>query len=105
MFLIPLQPVPNQEFNIVLNGKDYHIALHTIQDLTYMSCWVDGKILFHSQLCTPNNWVNPYNYVSVNGKFYFRCLEEQYPIFTQFGITQSLVFYTAEEVEALNAKA
>lgn len=106
MQIIPLQNIPNQAFSVVLNGVDYRVALRTIQGMTFMSVWVGGEVLFYNQLCTPNNWVNVYDYISVNGKFYFRCLEEEYPTYTQFGITQSLIFYNAEEVEEIkNAKA
>lgn len=106
MFIVPLDTVPNQEFSIVLNGLDYHIALRTIQGLTYMSCWVGQKPLFYNQLCTPNNWVNVYDYISINGKFYFKCLENNYPTYPQFGVTQTLIFYTPEEVEVIkNATA
>lgn len=101
MLLVPLQQIPNQEFNIILNGREYRIILRTIQSLTYMSCWVDGEILFYNQLCVPNNWVNVYDYISVNGKFWFKCLDDDYPTFTQFGITQTLLFYTKDEVQEI----
>lgn len=100
MYKIPLDKTPNQTFSIVLNGKDYRIAIRTIQNLTYMSVWVNSELLFYNQLCTPNAYVNPYNYVSVNGKFYFESLDNNYPNYTQFGVTQSLLFYTQEEVAA-----
>lgn len=101
MYAIPLQNVPNQSFNIVLNDENYRLDVRTIQDFTYISAWINDELLFYNQLCTPNNWVNPYNYVSVNGKLYFRCLDNEYPIYTQFGNTQQLLFLTPAEVEAL----
>lgn len=101
MLYVPLANTPNQTFSIVLNGLDYRIALRTIQDITFMSCWVNGDLLFHNQICTPNNWVNHYDYISVNGKFYFRCLNNEYPNYKSFGITQSLLFLTPDEVEKL----
>lgn len=98
MLLIPIKRIPNQIFSVVLNGTPYRVALRTIQGLTFMSVWVNGVPLFYNQICTPNNWVNQYNYISTNGKFYFYSLDEEYPNYQQFGITQALYFLTPEEV-------
>lgn len=105
MYTIPLKNLPNFSFSVLLDGLDYRIAIRTIQDLTYMSVWIDGELLFYNQLCTPNNWVNVYNYISVNGKFFFKCLDNKYPNYKSFGITQSLVFYNKDEVEGVNEGA
>lgn len=98
MQIVPLQAIPNQTFTILLNGELYRIALRTVQELTYMSVWINEEVLFYNQLCTPNNWVNPYDYVSRNGKFFFACADEEYPTYTKFNITQQLLFLTTEEV-------
>lgn len=98
MYNVPLKQVPNQVFSVALNGKDYRIALRTIQGMTFMSCWVDGVLLFYNQLCTPNNWVNVYDYISVNGRFYFESLGDEYPNYRSFGVSQRLLFLTPDEV-------
>lgn len=101
MMMIPLQNIPNQVFDITLNDVDYRIAVRTIQDLTLLSVWENGEVLFYNQLCAPNAFVNPYNYVSKNGKLYFKCLDDEYPNYKLFGNTQQLYFLTADEVENL----
>lgn len=105
MYVVPLKNMPNFSFSVLLDGLDYRVAIRTIQELTYMSVWIGGELLFYNQLCTPNNWVNVYNYISVNGKFFFKCLDNEYPNYKSFGITQSLIFYSKEEVEKLNAES
>lgn len=102
MYVIPLQRVANQSFSVVLDGVDYRIELRTIQDFVFMSCWANGEVLFYNQLCTPNNWVNVYDYISVNGKFYFKCLNRNYPTYKEFGVSQTLLFFTPAEVEVVN---
>lgn len=101
MQLIQLQKLPNQVFNVTLNDELYRIAIRTIQDLTFISVWKNDESLFYNQICTPNAFVNPYNYVSSNGKLYFQCLDNEYPNYKQFGNTQQLYFLTPEEVSAL----
>lgn len=100
MQIIPLQNIPNQVFSITLNEVDYRIALRTIQGFTLISVWQNGDILFYNQLCVPNSFVNPYDYVSQNGKLYFRCLDDEYPNYNLFGNTQQLYFLTPDEVKA-----
>lgn len=101
MQLIDLQKIPNQAFSITLNNTDYRIAVRTIQNLTFLTVWENGEILFYNQICVPNGFVNPYNYVSNNGKLYFRCLDDEYPNYKNFGVTQWLYFLTKEEVANL----
>ena len=98
MYRLPIERIPNQIFTVVIDNISYRVALRNIQNLTFMSVWADGNLLFYNQLCVPNGFVNPYNYLSINGKFYFRCLNSDYPFFKNFGITQELMFYTPEEV-------
>ena len=98
MFLINLEKIPNQVFTIQLENTSYRVSLRTIQSLTYMSVWADGELLFQDQLCVPNSFVNPYNYVSRGGKFYFKCMDEEYPVWSSFGDAQKLFYLTTEEV-------
>jgi len=98
MYKIPIKNVPNQELTTSIGNVFYKIDLRTIQENTYMSVWANGELLFYSQLCVPNEYINPYNYLSLNGKFYFSCLDNEYPFFTNFNNTQELLFYTTEEV-------
>lgn len=100
MYRLPIESIPNQVFTVVIDNITYRCALRNIQNLTFMSVWADGDLLFYNQLCVPNSFVNPYNYLSINGKFYFRCINNDYPFFKNFGVTQELLFYTAEEVIA-----
>lgn len=98
MQIIPLSNIPNQTFTVILNNSLYRIALRTIQEFTFVSVWTNDEVLFYNQLCTPNNYINPYNYLSANGKFYFRCLDNNYPNYKNFNGSQQLLFLSPEEV-------
>jgi len=100
MVKIDLEKIPNQMFDVLIDNVMYRVQLRTIQGLTYMSVWANDELLFNSQLCAPNVFVNPYNYVSSGGKFMFSCIDGEYPNYQNFGNTQELLFYTAEEVDA-----
>lgn len=98
MQIIPLSNIPNQTFTVILNDKLYRLALRTIQDLTFASVWINDQVIFYNQLCTPNNYINPYNYLSDGGKFYFRCIDNNYPNYLNFNGSQQLLFLTPAEV-------
>lgn len=100
MYLVELGKIPNQVFTILLDNVNYRVQLRTIQELTYMSVWANGEVLFNSELCVPNEYVNPYNYVGMGGKFLFKCMDGEYPNYRKFGDTQFLYFRSAEEVNA-----
>lgn len=98
MYSIRISKVPNQELTFVVNDKAFRVVLRTIQDLTFASVFLNEEPLIHNQLCTPNNYVNLYNFISVGGKFYFNCIDGEYPNYKKFGDTQHLEFYTTDEL-------
>ena len=98
MFTVELNKVPNQELTFIVDNNAFRVQLRTIQDLTFMTVFLNEQPLIYSQLCTPNNFVNLYNYISVGGKFYFKCIDEEYPNYKKFGDTQHLIYYTADEL-------
>lgn len=101
MRIIPLDNVPNQVFTVNIEGNVYRIQARTIQDFTLLSVWQNDDLLFYNQVCVPNSFVNPYKYVSEDGRLFFRCLDNEYPNYRQFGNTQTLYFLTPEEAENL----
>lgn len=99
IYTVNLIKTPNQELNFVVGDNVFFIKLRTIQNITYMSCWVNNNPIFYNQICTPNNWVNQYKYISVGGKFYFKCVNDDYPYYDKFGDSQELLFYTQDEIQ------
>ena len=98
MYNIQLLKTPNQSFNFMVGNNAFVVELRTIQELTFASIFVNGEPLLYSQLCIPNNFINLYRYISVGGKFYFKCIDNEYPHFSKFGETQQLLFYTEDEL-------
>lgn len=98
MYVVNLNKVPNQELTFIESDRAFRVQLRTIQDLTFMTVFLNEQPLIYSQLCTPNNFVNLYNYISAGGKFFFQCIDEEYPNYKKFGDTQHLVFYTEDEL-------
>ena len=98
MQIVKLQQIPNQQFTLIVEDKTFLVQLRTIQDLTFASIFLDGEPLLYSQICTPNNFVNLYRYISAGGKFYFKCVDNEYPNYKKFGGAHQLLFYTEDEL-------
>lgn len=98
MYTIDLLKTPNQELSYIVGNRNFVVQLRTIQELTFASIFLDGEPLVYSQLCTPNNFINLYRYISVGGKFYFKCTDNEYPNYKKFGESHRLLFYTEDEL-------
>ena len=98
MYTIDLLKTPNQELSYIVGNRNFVVQLRTIQELTFASIFLDGEPLVYSQLCTPNNFINLYRYISVGGKFYFKCTDNEYPNYKKFGESHQLLFYTEDEL-------
>lgn len=98
MYKIELQKTPNQELTFVIDGKVFLVKLRTIQEMTFADIALNGEWLLHSQLCLPNNFINLYKYISAGGKFFFKCVDNEYPNFRKFRDSQELLFYTEDEL-------
>ena len=95
---IEIQAVPNQAFSVVIDKVLFDIALKTTS-VTIADISIDGSIKLIGVKCMPNRPIIPYEYLE-SGNFFFVCEGEEYPYYTNFGITQSLVYLTVEEMEA-----
>ena len=98
MYIVKLQKIPNQELSFVVDDRTFLIKLRTIQGLTFADIELDGEALLHGQICLPNEFINLYRYISANGKFYFKCVDNEYPYYEKFGDSQNLIFYTEDEL-------
>lgn len=101
MIEITIQSVPNQLLSIDIDGYSFEIALKTagtmIADIS-----IDQVMKVQGIKCLPNKPIIPYEYLE-HGNFFFVTENEEYPDYTQFNISQSLVYLTADEMVALRA--
>lgn len=107
MFQIPITNIPNQEFSINLDGSIYDISIYSTGDATIpgteimvMDIIRDNNIILTGARCVSGFPVIPYQYLE-NGNFIFSTMNDEYPDWNQFGITQFLYFATQSELEAL----
>lgn len=95
---ITLQNIPNQEFDITLDEVDYTIRLRTVRDFTLADIEANGELLKSGVRCVPGIPLLPYKYLTRGGNFFFMCLDGNYPYYTQFGVTQELIYISDSEL-------
>lgn len=100
MININIAAIPNQSLSVQLGGFVWDITLK--ETIGTMSATVvrDGITLVQNQRIAPGTPLLPYSYLE-SGNFLFLTNAGDYPYYTQFGLTQSLVFATQEEINAI----
>lgn len=102
MQTIPLQPIPNQSFSLQLGSNNYDIRLRTCESgVTSVDVIINNIPLLSGQRAVSNFPVIAYEYLT-DGNFMFITQNDEYPDYTQFGVTQFLIFADRKEIEAIN---
>lgn len=102
MQTIPLNnTTPNQQFPVTLDSTLFDITLRTINDRTYVDISINNNIVVRGQICVPGFQLMPSRYMEgLTGNFAFVTANDAYPIYTEFGVTQFLLYASAAELAA-----
>lgn len=99
---IPLESIPNQQFNIPLGGSIYDITLKTFKNITFFDLLKDQNSLLSSSRVVPGIPLIPYTYLEDGGgNFIFITKSEEYPIYHKFGMNQFLLFFSRQELDSI----
>lgn len=95
-----IQAVPNQSLSIQLDGFRYDITLKEAQGVMTASVVRDGNTLIDGVRLVSGTPVLPYRYQE-QGNFVLNTEAYDLPQYLAFGVTQFLVYLSADEVAAL----
>jgi len=100
--IVPIDPVPNQELSIRLDGRRYTITLKDCGDVMIATVTRDGVPLVTGARCVAGYPLLPYGHLSADsGNFIFTNTQDgAIPFYPDFGSTCQLVYSTAEEIRA-----
>lgn len=102
MIQLPLSAIPNQSFSVVLNTQLYYLAIKLIGNVMAVDLSINNTIILLGMRAVAGYPIIPYSYLE-NGNFVFTNQNDDYPFYTQFGITQFLIYATQQELAALRA--
>jgi hypothetical protein len=94
---IAIGALPNQEFTIVLDNNQWDLTLKSTLGIIAASLTLNGNIVIQGTRCVANQLIIPSIYQE-SGNFLFLTQNFQLPNYTQFGITQFLVYVSAQEL-------
>jgi hypothetical protein len=100
MMSVPLQQLPNQSFSILLDGNQWNVLLKTAADTTVCSLTLNGSDLLDSARCVAGAFIIPCQYQEA-GNFFFVTQNQQLPTWTQFTVSQALIYISQAELNAL----
>ena len=101
---IPLQNIPNQEVETVINSTVFNIRLHTIRQITVADVYINRALICAGVRCVPGIPLIPLPYVAEQyGNFIFWCLDANYPVYELFGASQRLLYLSPGELSTLAA--
>lgn len=96
---VPLQAIPNQSFSITLNKIQWNFTIITTNGVTSVTLSKNNITLIENMRVVANGLVIPARYQE-DGNFMFLTQSFQLPYYTEFGITQLLVYIIPEELAA-----
>ena len=107
MLEIPLNQVPNQQFNVVLEEQDCTIHLYQRNARLYMDLFLDGVALRYGAVCLPHLDIvaHPYPFA---GRLVFadtlsKPAQQQPPQYAELGTRYKLYYLTDEEAAEIDA--
>lgn len=102
--VVPLSAVPNQKISITLNGSRYEIRFRECNGVMALDLTINDELVLSGDRVVSGAPLIPYKYLEKSsGNFLFLTELGDYPYWDQFGITQRLIYFTAEELEEIRA--
>lgn len=102
MLQIPINRVPNQTLQVILDGNAYIITLKATDQQTSVSMTRNGAVVFENLRAVAGGWIIPSEYEEA-GNFFFTTQSFQYPEWSKYANTQFLIYASPAELKALRA--
>ena len=103
-FIITLQPIPNQTLTTTLEGLRYQVTLKAASGIMAVTINRDGQRLFSGLRTVASIPLIPYRYLYPDtGNFIFDTGSDELPNWQEFGVTQTLIYVTAQELQGIRS--
>lgn len=100
MKTIAIQAIPNQAFTVNLDSERFNFTIKETRGCMSVSITRDDIILVENIRMVAGTPLIPFKYLQ-EGNFFLITESQELPYYTQFGVTQQLVYLTIDEVNAL----
>jgi hypothetical protein len=100
MDVIGLERVPNQELSVRLADRRFVLRIKEAAGVMVADVTVDGEVVLLASRIVAGTPLIPYRYLEA-GNLLLLTDDGQLPDWSQFGLTQTLVYLSAAEIAAL----
>jgi hypothetical protein len=102
MINIPLAAIPSQSLSVRLNSQQYDLRIHYCGNgVTVIDITINNEPLLTGARLVSNYPIIVSEYME-NGNFILQTMNDEYPDYNFFGVTQYLVYASQTEIEAIN---
>ena len=103
-FIVPIEAVDNQSLSIQLDDVRYGLRFKNIGSMMSVDISINDVLILEGHRVCGGVPLIPYPYLEgAGGNFIFLTELGDLVFWNQFGITQSLYYFTVEELEAVRA--
>ena len=99
---VPIEATANQEFTITLEGARYNLSIKQATGCMEMDIIRDDVVILNGIRPVAGTPVIPYKYLE-RGNFLFLTENDDLPWWEKFGVAQSLLYLTIDEMEQARA--
>ena len=99
MKIVPIQAIPNQTLTIQLESNLYEITVRATNGVMSVDIMRDNVQIVRGARAVSNYLIMPYRYLEV-GNFFFATQNNALPYYDQFGVSQKLIYVSADELAA-----
>lgn len=96
---VPIESIPSQKFSIVLDSNLYQLAIRQATGVVVVSVTRNGVDIIDNLIAAAAAPIIPAKYQEA-GNFMFLTANNQLPNYQLFNISQSLFYFTADELAA-----
>lgn len=104
MQIIPLKAIPNQSFNMQLDGGFFTIVLKETNGVMAATISLDNVVMIESYRCVAGEPLIPSLYQEA-GNFIFTTQNFALPYYSEFGVSQSLIYAAASDLAVIRTAA
>lgn len=101
---IPLKAIPNQAFNSLLDNNSWDFVIRSTNGVMSVTLSLNSELVIDNMRAVAGSFVIPSLYQEA-GNFIFITANNQLPDYRLFGITQSLIYASADELAVLRTPA
>lgn len=100
--VVPLESLPNQSLSIQLEENRYDLRFRDLGGMMSVDISINDEVILQGSRVTGAAPLIPYKYLEQGGgNFLFVTELGDIPYWDQFGVTQSLLYVTKAELEAV----